>query len=101
MIRRENKNRLVAWLPEQHINGIVIASSKAVSLIEPHIDRTPRDSNEPQVGLLGRKQRISTGVTRSPETDKRTFRLCRTTANIASSRELGSDGGSATYHDRA
>jgi hypothetical protein len=39
-------------------NGIVIASSKAASLIEPHIDRTPRDSNEPQVGLPGRKQRL-------------------------------------------
>lgn len=49
MIRRQNKNRLVAWLPEQHINGIVIALSKAASQIDAPISAALR------VIAMGRK----------------------------------------------
>ena len=50
----------------------------------PHSTRQQRASS----WAAWKKTATLTGVTRSPETDKRTFRLCRTTANIASSREI-------------
>ncbi len=44
-----------------------------LSCLHQRVSRTPHESSGPQVGLLGRKQRPLTGVTRAPETDKRTF----------------------------